>query len=191
MGVRCGPVTHYLREYMTTINEHYTSKELKHLRVNASIHSSTPAEFEAKRMYEHMKHRERSNSVETAKFFEGFQPPQYDSIFGAMTSWIKWKSHQHMVCHKYAQTDHTSFDPNEQYQSLVFDPFLDDRQDLNGRGGAIRPAPKIPFTVESCERYKHIPHEALVIGGNDQSWHYPLQLTVKHVHSAAAGSSVA
>ena len=50
MGARRGLIHHYLREYMSTINEHCAGRELKHLQVNASVHSSTPAEFEAKLM---------------------------------------------------------------------------------------------------------------------------------------------
>ena len=81
---------------------------MKHLRVNASIHSSTPAEFEVKWINEHLRHRDRANNVEISKYFDGFQPSEYDSIFGAMISWIKWNSHQHMVCHKYAKSDRSS-----------------------------------------------------------------------------------
>lgn len=151
IGVRCGLIHHYLREYMTTVNEHYTSRELKRLRINASVHSSTPADFEARWISKHLRHKKRTNNVEMHKYFDGFQPSQYDSIFGAMISWNKWNSHQHMVSHKYAKSDRSTLDPNEQYQSLIYDP---DRTDLNARGGAVRPAPKIPYTVE---RIKHLP----------------------------------
>lgn len=92
-----------------------------------------------------------------------------------------------MVCHKYAKSDSSQVDPNEPYQTHIFDPALDARDDLESRSGAIRPAPKMPYTVESVERFKHLPHEALLIGGNDQSWHYPLQVAINHVHSAASG----
>ena len=136
-----------------------------------------------------MKHRERTNNVEYHKYLEGFHPFEFDSIFGVVISWIRRNSHQHMFCHKYAESDLSSPDPGEPYQSLIFEPALDGRTELSDKDGAIRPAPKIPYTVESCERFKHLPHETLLIGGNDQSWHYPLQVTIKHAHSAATRSS--
>ena len=40
-----------------------------HLRIIASIHSSTPADFEAKWIDMHMRHKERHNHVQTDNYF--------------------------------------------------------------------------------------------------------------------------
>ena len=119
----------------------------------------------------------------------GFYQSEFDPIFRVAISWMKWYGHQNMVCHKYAKSDKSGHDPSEIHQGLTFDPVLDDRDDLPDKAGAIHPAPKLPYTAECCERFKHLPHEALLVGGSDQSWHYPLQVTIKHVQSAATGRS--
>ena len=57
---------------------------------------------------------------------------------------------------------------------MIFDPSLDDKDEFDSYNGAVRPAPKLPYTVEPNERFKHLPQEALLIGQNDQSWRYIL-----------------
>ena len=99
MGVRCGLTHHYLRSFMTNIIRRYLSnQQLSHLRNNASMHSSTPAIFKAKWIDLHLQHKERNRTVVTNTYFQRFHPGQYDSIFGAVISWIKWAGHQHTVC---------------------------------------------------------------------------------------------
>lgn len=108
-------------------------------------------------------------------FFDGFEPGYYDSTLGAVISWVKWSGHQHTACHKYTQSS-SSVDTTERYQGLIFDP-------------ALRSAPKLPCRVTSNERFKQFADEALLIGPNDQSWRYPLQVTIQHTQSAAFSSA--
>ena len=100
MGVRCGLIHHNLRFFLIDIDQRYLRNQLSHLRTNASMRSSTPAIFEAKWIDLHLRYKEKHDrgTIMTNTYFRGFHPGQYDSIFGAVISWIKWAGHQHTVC---------------------------------------------------------------------------------------------
>lgn len=168
-------------------NEHFDRNECSHLRVNASIHSTTPAIFEAKWFDQQDKYCQRNRRYKTDQYFDGCQPSESDSIFGGVVSWVKWSGHQHTACLKYTNREGSSSDTTERKSwSLILHLMIVlssmPTRELNDRGQRDHTQSHPTIVSSTC----HMKHFWLVRMIRAGAAHFKLRANISNLQLGAA-----